>query len=154
MRENYNFRENVWRRMVCCLALSVAVSASAAPEPEASAPAKPAQPGVVRKRHPLVVLRQSQIGGRVFFLPDEDEGVTSAAAKLDVSVYTRDGSKLLHKTVTGDDGTFVLPDLDVGVYQLHVGALALELGVEGRTNADERPIPKTLLVYMPKDLER
>jgi hypothetical protein len=132
----------------------MALAAAAGPETTGSAEGEAAGAGATQKKHPLVVLKQTRIDGRVFFLPEEGEGDAEPSAKLDVAVYERDGGKALHKTATSDDGRFSLPNLDVGIYQLRIGGLTLELNVEGKLDAGKRPIPKTLLIFMPRLLEK
>lgn len=152
MRLFGNVRVSAWRWLSCCLAASLALAVSAAPE--VSGTDTPSRPGVAQKRHPLVVQKQAEISGRVFFLPDEGEGSSVAAKQLEISVHNRDGSKVLHKTITDDDGQFVLPDLGEGIYQIRLGGLILDLHVLARANDGKKSIPKSLLVFMPRDLEK
>lgn len=147
-----NVRVAVCVRLLWCLAVSVAVTVNAAPD--VVEPVKSVRSGAAPKRHPLVVLKQTEINGRVFFLPDEGEGDALAARQLEVTVHDRDGDKLLHKTVTRDDGTFTLPDLEVGIYQIRLGGLVLELNVLARSETIKKSIPKSLLVFMPRELEK
>jgi hypothetical protein len=47
-----------------------------------------------------------------------------------------------------------LPDLGEGVYQIRLGGLILDLHVLARENNGKKSIPKSLLVFMPRDLEK
>lgn len=152
MRGFDNIRMAAWRRAFLCLAVTGVLTVGAAPD--VSEPVKSSEPAAAPKKHPLVVLKQTEIRGRVFFLPEEGEGQAVASRQLQVEVRERGGGKLLHKTTTGDDGTFTLPDLDVGVYEIRIGGLVLELSVQMRSEGDKKPIPKTLLVFMPRELEK
>ena len=54
-------------------------------------------------RRPLVVMKQTQITGKVFFLAEE-ENQEEAAADLKIEVWTLDGKKRLYKTTTDKEG--------------------------------------------------
>ena len=104
------------------------------------------------KRRPLVVLKQTRIKGRVFIL--SDDGSDSAARDLKVEVRTSDGEDLLFDTKTDDHGTYLLPDLDVGLYRLVMGLLEVELKVEdpGELPAHTRRVPKTIITFIPQEM--
>ena len=99
-------------------------------------------------RRPLVVIKQTAIHGRVFFLNDDDE--QSLGKDVKVEIRKSKESKVLCQTRTADDGTFVLPSLDVGLYEMKAGKLTVELKVE---DPQETPgltrLPKTILIIMP-----
>lgn len=150
MRRIDNVRLSGLKRFLVCLVAATAVAVVAAPDS-----VEPARPGAgTQKRHPLVVLKQTEIHGRVFFLSEEGEGDAVPARQLPVAVFDHGGRKEVHKTVTDDDGFFSLPDMDVGVYQIRIGGLTLDLSVEVNSGSAEKTIPKQLLVYMPKALEK
>lgn len=161
MSRNDNGRVGFFVVMCACFGAALTVPAFASPDAPkdapavapAVAPADGARPAKA-KRHPLVVLKQSQIRGKVLFLPDAGEGPAVPARQLDVTVTERDGSKVLHKTLTQDDGSFALPDLEVGLFRIKVGRLVLELSVEAQPETSAKPLPKTLLIYMPRELEK
>lgn len=152
MRSFYNVTVTVLARTVCCAVALAALVASA--EPTVKAQAGDSDESATTKRHPLVVLKQTRIDGKVFFLPEEGEGETEAARGMPVEIRERDGGKVLHNTATAADGTFSLPNLDVGVYQIRIGGLTLELSVEAKTETSKKVLPKTLLIFMPRQLEK
>lgn len=151
MRSLYNVTVTVLTRVVLCAAGLAALGASAEPAVKIQAGSS-GESGTAR-RHPLVVLKQTRIDGKVFFLPEEGEGQAEPARQTPVEIRDRDGGKVLHNTSTASDGTFSLPNLDVGVYQIRIGGLTLELSVEAKKETGKKALPKTLLIFMPRQLE-
>lgn len=117
--------------------------------PEADSTREESVPG----RRPLVVLKQTEIAGKVFFL-DESEVEDDRAKGVRIEVRTLDAGDLLFGTVTDEKGTYTLPNFDVGTYRLVVGGLILELLIEepDQPGVRKRRIPKTILVFIPKEL--
>ena len=105
------------------------------------------------KRRPLVVMKQAEIKGRVFYLAEDDEK-EAAAANLQIRLWTLDGKDLLYETSTDKNGKYTFPDLDVGRYKFGVGRLVMELKVVLADDADPNAakIPKTILVFIPRSL--
>ena len=105
-----------------------------------------------------MVLKQSSIKGRVFFLTDNEntERQDVIAAGISIRILTKSGGKKLHETKADDQGQFTLPNLDVGTYQMVVGRLYLELNVQEQPDVAtgrKSLIPKTILIFMPQDLD-
>jgi len=107
-------------------------------------------------RRPLVVLKQSSIKGRVFFLVDNEDEDSSGlvASQVSIRILSKSGGATLHETKADDQGQFTLPNLDVGTYQMVIGRLRLELSVREQTETlgSAKILPKTILIYMPKNL--
>jgi hypothetical protein len=105
------------------------------------------------KRPPLVVVKQAEIRGRVFFLAD-GEKEEAPGAGLKVLVQSIKDKKTLHQTASDGEGRFVLPSLQMGDYALTVGRLAMELQVKDPDQIAQgaRKMPKTLLVFIPRGL--
>ena len=88
----------------------------------------------------------------MFLLSDYDD--QSLANDLRVEVKDTRESKVLHQTRTSKDGTFVLPSLDVGTYELRAGKLIVELKVEDAEPTPGRTrLPKTILIIMPEGMK-
>ena len=122
--------------------------AAAQTAPPPAPPASTNAPG----RRPLVVLKQTAIHGRVFFLNDEDE--QSLAKDMNVEIGKPKEAKVICRTRTGNDGTFVLPSLDVGAYEMKAGRLIVELKVEEPDETSGRTrLPKTILIIMPAGMK-
>jgi 5-hydroxyisourate hydrolase-like protein (transthyretin family) len=105
------------------------------------------------KRRPLVVMKQVEVKGAVFYLSD-DEGEEAPASNVEIKARTLDGGTVLHQTVTDADGRYALPNLAAGTYDFLVGQLRLELRVldPEQNGAGRRRIPKTILVFIPRSL--
>ena len=105
------------------------------------------------KRKPLVVMKQAEIEGKVFILTPEDE--TSKGAEnifLEVRTFADDIS--VYKTKAEKDGSYVLPNLEIGKYRFTVGYLKLELVVENPDllkNRDKK-VSKKIIVFLPESL--
>ncbi len=104
-------------------------------------------------RLPLVVLKQQEVHGRVFFAGDEGENDTPAG-NLKVDLYDSAGTNRIVETKTDAEGKYVLPSIGEGVYRLSFGRLTLELRVVEplKASAGEAKIPKSLLVFLPRSL--
>lgn len=109
------------------------------------------RPGI--PKHPLVVLKQSVIRGRIFFVLEVDK--QEPADKLHLQIIDPDSDKLVYETDADEKGAFSLPNLEVGKYKFLVGRLILELRVEELTTypGKHRLIPKTILIFMSRDLK-
>lgn len=103
---------------------------------------------------PLVVLKQSSIKGKVFLLSEEGKDVKGS--EISIEVRKKGETDVLYKTTTDGEGSFALPNMDVGSYSLKIGRLSIELRVEEFVVEDgakaTRKIPKTVLVYIPEDM--
>lgn len=131
------------------------VKAPDAPRPEKKVPEKtePKEGEEAPRRRPLVVLKQTEIEGRVFFIgvgKKRDE----VAVKLKVNVQREDNDEVIFKTRTDKAGRYTLPNMETGKYRLNVGKLKLDLEVmepEQGSNPS-KSIPKKLLVFIPREL--
>jgi len=105
---------------------------------------------------PLVVMKQAQIRGQVFLMTEEEDGGTRGAP--DVSIVVRDPERAgnVVETQTKNDGSFILPDLEVGEYQLIVATLNLRLRVENPEKSEDARlyIAKMLVVFLPAEMAR
>jgi len=141
-------------RFPAYLTTLLAAVAACSPVSGASATEGSANGGAAPVRRPLVVLKQAAIRGRVIFLADDDKEETPAAG-LNVEVWTANAKERLYRTETDRTGRCTLPALDVGKYRLMIGMLILVLKVEDPDpiSALREKIPKTILVFMPRQLE-
>ena len=97
---------------------------------------------------PLVVMKQAEINGRVFFLAEDDEDYV--ASDLIIKVLTEDEEKVIQETTTDENGRYVLKNLDAGKYRFMVGLLRLRLRVEDSTEAvGKEKVSKKILVFIP-----
>lgn len=105
-------------------------------------------------RTPLVVLKQVEIQGQVFFIADKD-GKQVPAEKIDIQVNSIDTHKKLFKTTTDADGKYTLPNFDLGKYQFLVGRLKLVLEITEPQKAGERVkrISKKIIVFIPEEMK-
>ena len=137
--------------IVLCVCLGPLTMATGAELTKPAELAKPTEksPG----RPPLIVMRQVEIKGKVFFLTEQ--GDRHAVAKTKIQVYSQDGKRLLYKSRTDKEGVFILPNLAVGMYKLKIGLLLMALKVEDPllVNAEESRIPKSIVVFMPEGME-
>ena len=102
-------------------------------------------------RPPLVVMKQAEISGKVFFLIDDD--TDAAASDIEVKVFDLGDEKLLQETTTDEVGRYALKNLDSGRYYLVIGRLRLVLRVEDADEAEKKDsLPKTIIIFMPKEL--
>ena len=144
-------------RRVMCIGVAAAVcgwALAAATLALADPPAQPDSKSAGKwKRPPLVVMKQADIRGRVFLLTEADKP-PQPAPNIKIAVQTYDDGKLLRETASDDEGRYSLPSLDVGRYTLMVGTLKLELQVKDpdQVPAGSQTIPKTLLVFIPRDV--
>jgi hypothetical protein len=101
----------------------------------------------------LVVMKQDEIRGKVFFLAEENEK-EQPADELKVEVWTPDSTNLIQSTMTDTNGAYKLPSLQVGRYRMVIGKLDLELRVEDplKITPGTRTIPKTIIVLIPRSL--
>ncbi|OVE75619.1 hypothetical protein BVX97_04335 [bacterium E08(2017)] len=104
------------------------------------------------KRAPLVVLKQATIQGQVFFLSEDAE--QKPAKEIDIRVNTAETKKKLYETKTDKEGKYLLPNFDIGRYQLVVGRLKLGLVVTTPEKAKERVrrASKKIIVFIPEAL--
>ena len=104
-------------------------------------------------RRPLIVMRQAEITGKVYFLAD-DQSDEATAADQRVQVLTANGQTNVYETITDKTGGYVLPNLQAGTYQLVVGRLNLELQVldAEKAAAGGQQAAKTILVLIPRSL--
>ena len=105
---------------------------------------------------PLVVMKQAQISGRVFLMSEEEDGGTHGASEVSVIVREPEQAGNMLETKTGENGSFVLPDLEVGEYRLIVARLNLRLRVErpDETGGNKLYIAKTLVIFLPQEMAR
>lgn len=108
---------------------------------------------------PLVVLKQAEIEGRVYFLTEDEQGkdkkdATNTKKIVKIKVLTEDQSTVLHQTQTDETGRYTIPNLDVGKYKLVVGKLIVDLLVKDRaSNPDnKKELPKPLHIFIPEAL--
>jgi hypothetical protein len=106
---------------------------------------------------PLVVMKQSEICGRVFFIQEETEKgkpATVVRPGVKIELRTADQDIVLHKTATDESGCFTLPNLDVGAYRLVVARLTMNLRVEDPPTASEgiKQMSKTIVVFIPGEI--
>ena len=145
-RSFFLFSRTLWLVGIAAMVMLSATSAIPAEEDPKTKEEAP-------KRRPLVVMKQTQITGKVFFLAEE-ENEEEAAAELRIEVWTLDGKKRLYKTTTDKAGAYILPSLEVARYRLILGRLQLELKVEEPASTEEESlkIPKIILVFIPRAL--
>jgi hypothetical protein len=105
-------------------------------------------------KHPIIVMQQEVIQGRVFLITEE-EGEKQVLSHLKIQLYTSDGRKRLHKTATDKDGAFTLPNVEKGDYLLKVGLLVVDLKIENQPEKSEKKsnIPKIITIFIPKELQ-
>lgn len=105
-------------------------------------------------RTPLVVLKQVEIQGQVFFIADKD-GKQVAADKINIQVNSIDTHKKLFRTTTDAEGKYTLPNFDLGKYQFLVGRLKLVLEITEPQKAGERVkrISKKIIVFIPEEMK-
>ncbi|MBA4386569.1 MAG: hypothetical protein C0404_01230 [Verrucomicrobia bacterium] len=109
---------------------------------------------------PLVVMKQAEIAGKVFFLQEDEEGNSGKSPLktkkgIKIKVLSQDQSTTIFKTETDENGSYTLPNLDVGKFKLLVGRLLLDLRVE---DAQDNPkkmkeLAKTLHIFIPEALK-
>jgi len=101
----------------------------------------------------LVVMKQDEIRGKVYFLAEENEK-EAPAPDMKIEIWTPDSSKLIQSTMTDTNGAYKLPSLDVGPYRMIIGKLNLELRVQDplKITPGTRTIPKTIIVLIPRSL--
>ena len=134
--------------MVAMLTMS-GVAAEPSTNAAASSPA-PADTARHGRRH-LVVLKQTAISGRVLLIKENED--LAASTNLTIHVSSHNSEKPLYKTVTDNTGTFTLPNLDAGMYQITAGRLSMDLKVDNpETSHGKTRIPKTVLIVMPESL--
>ena len=143
--------------MVSCLVVGGFLLSGAAGGPCLAADDKPqdASPSAAPKRKPLVVMKQTEIKGRVFLIGDKGEEAVPAPDIL-IEVRLKTEEKLLHRTTTDRQGNYTLPSLAVDLYAFKVGLLNLELRVESPEKEFEgkKPIPKMIFVFLPQELAK
>ena len=102
-------------------------------------------------KRPIVVMKQAEIRGRVFFLPEgEEEAEDVRAVGQRVLIRTLDGADVLHKTATDKNGEYSIPNLDTGKYQMVVGRLVLELHV---AEPGGKALLKNIVIFIPRMLQ-
>lgn len=107
------------------------------------------------KRPPIVVMKQSHIQGKVFFLTQEDDN-DAVADNLLIELSSLDDNRVIHSTATDTNGVYTLPDLDRGNYGLNIGRLKMELIVEDPTTTSRQisTLPKNIIVFIPRAMEK
>jgi len=131
-----------------CILAVVDLSAVAGDTTETS------QGKTVSKRRPIIVMKQEKIQGRAFIISDK-EGEKQFIEGLKVQMYTTDGKKMICRTATDKDGSFTLENIRSGLFLLKIGLLVVELKVEDPLDkvSNMTSIPKTIAVFIPKELE-
>ena len=135
---------NILRHTVMML-LVYSVLLSFANAADEKAVKKPAEARV----KPLVVMKQAEINGRVFFLAEDDKDYV--ASKLSIKVIDLEDDTVIQTTITDENGRYKLKNLDAGEYRFMVGLLRLKLRVEDSAGVG-KSIPKTILVFIPVEL--
>jgi hypothetical protein len=104
------------------------------------------------RRH-LVVVRQAEIAGRVYYLSEGKED-DAPAAGVQVSVVATNSEESVLDTATDDAGRFTLTGLQLGTYQLNVGLLKVLLTVQDppAVGQGQTLAPKAVLILIPRTL--
>ena len=121
---------------------SAPLRAQGGPEPASQPPPPETQKSGVR-------VRNADIHGQVF-LASEREGQDETPGP-DVIVQIRDpkDGTILQKGRTDKDGKYTFAQLDVGLYELRIGALKLKITVVPETEAGTE-LPKVIIVIIPR----
>jgi len=104
------------------------------------------------RRH-LVVVRQAEIAGRVYYLSEGKED-DAPAAGVKVSVVATNSEESVFDTATDDAGRFTLSGIGLGTYQLNVGLLKVLLTVQDplQPGQGQTLAPKAVLIMIPRTL--
>lgn len=124
--------------MLCLCGLPVVLHAQeeeASPEEEYSA----------------VRVRLAPVRGRVFLSSEKEDSGDIPGADVRVQVRDIATDELLAETFTDKNGTYELPEFDIGRYYMHVGALRLELLVVPESVAGEE-LPKIIILIIPEEM--
>ncbi|MGD9874957.1 MAG: hypothetical protein AB7T27_11925 [Kiritimatiellia bacterium] len=96
-------------------------------------------------------IRSAAIEGKVFLLTEEQGEEEIPGGEVDVKIRLRDDREILHHIQTRRDGSYELPKLEPGEYDLLVGELRLALEVVPETS-ERAGLKKVLIIMIPRDM--
>lgn len=111
----------------------------------------PDSPPAAERDTRFLLVRHAVIRGRVFFASERQGQTEQPAPNVLIQVKVPETGEVLAKTVTDKEGSYILPQVDIGIYYLTVGKLRLSMKVVAEAEKVGE-LPKVVICVLPREM--
>ena len=101
----------------------------------------------------FLLVRHAVIRGRVFFASERQGQEEQPAPGVLIQVKVPETGEVLAKTETDKEGSYVMPQMELGIYHLFIGKLRLNMKVVAEAEKAGE-LPKVVLCVLPREMAR
>jgi len=113
----------------------------------------PDSPSPSEDERRFLLVRHAVIRGRVFFSSDRQGQEEQPAPGVLIQVKVPETGEVLAKTETDKEGSYVMPQMELGIYHLYIGKLRLNMKVVPEAEKAGE-LPKVVLCVLPREMAR
>ena len=101
----------------------------------------------------FLLVRHAVIRGRVFFTSERQGQPEEPASGVLIQVKVPETGEVVAKTATDKEGSYILPQVDLGIYHLMIGKLQLNMKVIAEAE-EVGELPKVIICVLPREMAR